>query len=86
MSKKGSVFILGGIIGAIIALLFSPRNGRQNREIVLENTKKFVNDPETCKCNVVSKLRFFIDKFKIDEEIMCTEDEIIISKDFRKED
>ena len=36
MKNTFSSFILGGIIGAIVALLFAPRSGEETRQIIVE--------------------------------------------------
>ncbi|MCT4507224.1 MAG: YtxH domain-containing protein [Tepidibacter sp.] len=85
MSKKSGYFIFGGLIGAIIALLFAPKSGKESREDVLNVTRDIVNDPEEFKTKVKSSMKNIIDRLS-DDEIINIEDEIIISKTFDKEE
>ena len=34
-------FLLGGIVGAVLGLLFSPRSGRENREFIAAKTDEY---------------------------------------------
>ncbi len=84
MSKKSGYFIFGGIIGAIIALLFAPKSGRESREDVVNLTKDMVNEPEEFKTKVKSCMKIILDRLS-EDEIVQTQDEIIISKTFDEE-
>lgn len=37
-------FLFGGIVGAILGLLFSPRSGRENREVIVETAHKYLDE------------------------------------------
>lgn len=38
-----SAFLLGGIVGAVLALMYSPRSGRENREMVKAKANEYWN-------------------------------------------
>lgn len=84
MAKNGRCFLFGGLIGAIIALLFSPKNGKEVRNSILENTKEFVNNPEEFKQDLKYKIKSLLNRLGSQEDIVYPEDEIIISKDFKE--
>lgn len=86
MAKKGRYFLFGGLVGAIIALLFSPKNGKEMRESVLESTRNIVNNPEDFKDDIKCSFRKLLDYLKDRETINQPEEEIIISKNFNKEE
>lgn len=50
MKNTFSSFIFGGIIGAIIALLFAPRSGEETRQIIVEKG-------ETVRDNTLRSIR-----------------------------
>ncbi|MEJ8555366.1 YtxH domain-containing protein [Tepidibacter sp. Z1-5] len=85
MSKKSGYFIFGGMIGAIIALLFAPKSGRECREDVVNVTKDMVNEPEEFKTKFKSYMKHILDKLS-EDEIIQTQDEIVISKTFDEEE
>ena len=37
-------FLLGGLVGAVLGLLFSPRSGKENREMLAEAADKYWNE------------------------------------------
>jgi gas vesicle protein len=37
-------FLLGGVIGAVLGLLFSPRSGKENRELIADTANKYWNE------------------------------------------
>lgn len=37
-------FLLGGIVGAVLGLLFSPRSGKENRELISETASKYFDE------------------------------------------
>ncbi|WFD10296.1 YtxH domain-containing protein [Tepidibacter hydrothermalis] len=85
MIKKSGYFIFGGMIGAIIALLFAPKSGKESREDVLKTTRDIVNEPEEFKTKVKSYMKNIIDRLS-EDEIIQTQDEIVISKTFDEEE
>ncbi|CAH2215328.1 YtxH domain-containing protein [Tepidibacter aestuarii] len=85
MSKKSRYFVLGGIIGAITALLFAPKSGKESREDVLNATRDIVNEPEEFKIRMKDWIKNIIDRLS-EEEIVQTQDEIVISKTFNEEE
>jgi len=85
LSKKSGYFIFGGIIGAIMALLFAPKSGRECREDVLNATKDIVNEPEEFKTKFKSCIKNILDRLS-EDEIIQTQDEIVISKTFDEEE
>jgi gas vesicle protein len=36
-----AAFLLGGIVGAVLGLLFSPRSGRENREFIAAKAQEY---------------------------------------------
>lgn len=36
-----AAFVLGGLVGAVLGLLFSPRSGRENRELIATKTQEY---------------------------------------------
>lgn len=42
--RGGSVFgafLLGGVVGAVLGLLFSPRSGKENRELIAQRAQEY---------------------------------------------
>ena len=63
-SSKLAYFLVGGGIGAVVALLFTPRTGRENREVF---TKKATDSREqviSASRNASDKMSDYIDKSK----------------------
>lgn len=85
MSKKSGCFVFGGLIGAIIALLFAPKSGKESRDDVLKATRDIVNEPEQFKSKFKSYMKNIIDRLS-EDEIIQTQDEIVISKTFDEEE
>lgn len=84
MSKQGKtgIFLLGGIIGAAVGLLFAPKKGIELRENIFEKSMDVLTDSQGVKediCRWVSNLRN-------DDEILQSNDGIVISKDFTCEE
>lgn len=84
MSKQGKtgIFLLGGILGAAAGLLFAPKKGIELRENIFEKGMDVLTDSQGVKediCRWVSNLRS-------DDEIVESNDEIVISKDFTSEE
>ena len=52
-------FLLGGIVGAVLGLLFSPRSGRENREFVAAKAQEYWGEGrefyETSRAKVVDE-------------------------------
>lgn len=86
MSKKGGYFLFGGIVGAVITLLFSPKNGKEVRESILENTREFVNNPEEFREILNHRFKRLLNSISLEDDTMHTEEEIIISKEFKIEE
>ncbi|WP_099189761.1 YtxH domain-containing protein [Tepidibacter mesophilus] len=85
MSKKSGYFVFGGIIGAIIALLFAPKSGKEYRDNIVSTTRDIVNEPEEFKAKTKNWIKDIINKLS-EEEIIQTQDEIVISKTFDEEE
>lgn len=86
MARKGRYFLFGGIVGAFVVLLFSPKNGREVRNSILENTREFVNNPEEFKQDLKYKIKNFLNRLGSEEDTVYSDDEIIISKEFKTEE
>jgi gas vesicle protein len=86
VAKKGRYFIFGSIIGAIIALLFAPKSGKESREFILNKTRDAVNNPEEFKKNIKDKIKDIVENLSEYDEIIEPEEEIIISKMFEEEE
>lgn len=62
--SKLSYFLVGGGIGAVIALLFAPRSGRETREIIAQRAAESRERVLTTSRNVGDKVSTYIDKGK----------------------
>lgn len=85
MGGKKRYFIFGSIVGAILALLFSPKKGSYLREDIKDKYKEYKDDPTEGINNTLKiigkKLSDVIEKFN-EEDIEIQEKELIISKSF----
>jgi len=70
--SKLSYFLVGGGIGAVIALLFAPRSGRETREIIAQRAAESKERVLTTSRNVGDKVSTYIDKGK---EVVSTQRE-----------
>ncbi len=86
MARKGKYFLLGGLIGAIIALLFTPKSGKEVREDILEKTRDMVNNPDEFKETIKYKMKNILNTIQLEDNIIDSEQEIIISKEFNEEE
>ena len=59
-----SYFLVGGGIGAIIALLFAPRSGRETREIIAQRAAESRERVLSTSRNVGEKVSTYIEKGK----------------------
>lgn len=54
-----AAFLLGGIVGAVLGLLFSPRSGKENREFIANKTEEYWGEGkefyETSRARVVDE-------------------------------
>ncbi|OPJ55463.1 YtxH domain-containing protein [Alkalithermobacter paradoxus] len=86
MSRRCRYFLFGGIVGSLIALLLTPKTGKETREVIMEKTRDIVNNPEDFKMNLKYKLKNIIRSIYFENEIVSSENEIIISKEFKEEE
>ncbi len=63
ISKLG-YFLVGGGIGAIIALLFAPRSGRETRDMIAQRAVESKERLTSASRNVSDKVSTYIDKGK----------------------
>ena len=70
--SKLSFFLVGGGIGAIIALLFAPRSGRETREIISQRASDSRERVLSTSRNVGEKVSTYIEKGK---EVVSTQRE-----------
>jgi gas vesicle protein len=62
--SKLSYFLVGGGIGAVIALLFAPRSGRETREIIAQKAGEGRERVLSTSRNVGDKVSTYIEKGK----------------------
>jgi gas vesicle protein len=72
--SKLAYFLVGGGIGAVIALLFAPRSGRETREIIAQRATESRERVLSASRNVGEKVSTYIDKGK---EVVSTQREQI---------
>lgn len=72
--SKLAYFLVGGGIGAVIALLFAPRSGRETREIIAQRATESRERVLSASRNVGDKVTTYIDKGK---EVVSTQREQI---------
>jgi gas vesicle protein len=70
--SKLSYFLVGGGIGAVIALLFAPRSGRETRDIIAQRAAESRERVLTTSRNVGDKVSTYIEKGK---EVVSTQRE-----------
>jgi gas vesicle protein len=68
--SKVTYFLIGGTIGAVIALLFAPRSGRETREIIANKALEGRDLLSSAGRNVGGAVSSYIDKGK---EIVSTQ-------------
>jgi gas vesicle protein len=67
-------FLVGGGIGAVVALLFAPRSGRETRELIAQRAAESRERVASTSRNVGEKVSAYIDKGK---ELMNSQKEQI---------
>ena len=72
--SKLAYFLVGGGIGAIIALLFAPRTGRETRDLISQKASESKDRLSTASRNVSEKVSTYVDKGK---ELVNTQKEQI---------
>ncbi len=70
--SKLSFFLVGGGIGAVIALLFAPRSGRETREIIAQRASDSRERVLSTSRNVGEKVSTYIERGK---EVVNTQKE-----------
>lgn len=76
-SDRGSrlaYFLVGGGIGAVVALLFAPRSGRETRDLIAQRATEGRERVSSASRNVSDKVSTYIDKGK---EMVATQKEQI---------
>ena len=63
--SKLAYFLVGGGIGAVVALLFAPRSGRETREIIAQRTSESREKVLSASRNVSDRVNTYVDKGKI---------------------
>lgn len=63
-TSKLAYFLIGGGIGAVIALLFAPRSGRETREIIAQKASEGKEYLSTKGRNVSETVSTYIEKGK----------------------
>lgn len=72
--SKLAYFLVGGGIGAIVALLFAPRSGRETREMIAQRAAESKERVLSASRNVSDKVTTYIDKGK---EVVASQKEQI---------
>lgn len=72
--SKLAYFLVGGGIGAVVALLFAPRSGRETREIIAQRASESRERVLSASRNVSDKVSTYIDRGK---EVVSTQKEQI---------
>ncbi len=72
--SKLAYFLVGGGIGAIVALLFAPRSGRETREIIAQRASEGRERMLSASRNVSDKVSTYVDRGK---EVVSTQKEQI---------
>ena len=62
--SKLAYFMVGGGIGAVIALLFAPRSGRETRDMIAQRAAESRERVRTTSRNVGDKVSTYIEKGK----------------------
>ncbi len=62
--SKLAYFLVGGGIGAVVALLFAPRTGRETRELIAQRASEGRERVTTAGRNVSDKVTDYIEKGK----------------------
>lgn len=60
--SKLAYFLVGGGIGAVVALLFAPRSGRETREIIAQRASEGKERVFSASRNVGDRVTTYIDK------------------------
>ena len=63
-NSKLTYFLIGGGIGAILALIFAPRTGQETRKIISEKTSDSREKLSSATLTASSKVLDYIDKSK----------------------
>lgn len=63
-SSRLAYFLVGGGIGAVVALLFTPRTGRENREVVTQKATDSRERVISATRNASEKMSDYVDKSK----------------------
>ena len=72
--SKLAYFLVGGGIGAIIALLFAPRSGRETRDLIAQKAAESKDRLSTASRDVSDRVTTYIEKGK---ELVNTQKEQI---------
>ena len=73
-ASKLAYFLVGGGIGAVVALLFAPRAGRETRELIAQRASESRERVSSASKNVSGRVSTYLDKGK---EIVASQKEQI---------
>ncbi|HTZ19117.1 MAG TPA: YtxH domain-containing protein [Dissulfurispiraceae bacterium] len=62
--KVGAAFMIGGAIGAVIALLYAPQSGRQTRKDIKRTARKVKNEAIDLVEDTIDRVDEFVDETK----------------------
>lgn len=62
--RAGSVFLIGGAIGAAIALLYAPQSGRKTRKDIKRTARRVKNETVDLVENTIYRVDNFVDETK----------------------
>ncbi|MFI3210846.1 MAG: YtxH domain-containing protein [Peptostreptococcaceae bacterium] len=87
-NRKGRYLIFGAIFGFFIGLLFAPKKGRELREDIKETVNDIKENPKETVDNTISNIKEKLSdivEFDTDNDVVISEEEIIISRSFDEE-
>ncbi len=63
-TKIGGAFLLGGVIGAVIALLYAPRSGKETRKDISKTARRIKNNAVDLIEETIEDVNEFADNLK----------------------
>ncbi|HMK60054.1 MAG TPA: YtxH domain-containing protein [Dissulfurispiraceae bacterium] len=64
LAKVGAAFLIGGAIGAAIALLYAPQSGRETRKDIRRTARKVKNEAVDLVEDTIDRVDDFVDETK----------------------